>query len=590
MAGPFSFPPSQPPSNTNVCSTKKSGLGVQVLTGIYSLPNGSFVEERNTGALLWCAPGSATLIASPPSGGATGGYDGMAGIEYCVIVSGVAECHGLILVLVTNANGGGFWVCSNATSSGCRSQSAFIPLPSSLCSSLRVGYCFPRGAALDSNLDLYIADSANAVVVKCLHSSGYLNCAVFEKLSGAPYGVSYLNQPTLYPIIFVTDSSCKGRVWENGKVVYQLGESLEGIGFALDTINSEPDVDNLFVGMTGSCSNSAGRIFDLDRAGPIASPFPGPNEIPAISSSLVFTTGGSAIKSNFTGKVLQAHMQYPKLITSIGIGAYIGGLADGAGGIFFANWGNGTLFHWDKSHGLVTIAQSPIGSSGYTVGPAYGLAAAKTSNGYRVAVLGWSEGSLYYCDGVNATKAASCSPYILIDPAFCASMAAGKCNPDGAAFDKNLNLYYVDALNNVEVELTAASGYTQASIYREYKLGDAVVNIFIDPSTGVHYVTDNSCSGHVYANGVLFATVGESLEAITMSSANPSGQKHLYVASTGICHEHLSHLIDLTDGKPLAGDGTPTYVYQMLDIPGISSGLYYSEVQTSNVYQAQDSW
>ena len=496
----------------------------QSLSGILAQTGGAYVEASASGDLLWCGNNVISIIAKPPSGGLKGGYSGLDGVN--------TTTNGLVIALVTHANKrGGLWLCYGATPSGCKSKSNFYSLPSSFCNSFASKTCVPEGAVLDSQLNLLYADPKNAIVGTCLYSSNYQSCSIFATLSDKPWGIA------TWPFsnyLWVSDSGCSGYVWaildwsgypHNASIQYTLHDSLEALSTSVQTTTGSR---HLFVGDTGTCTKSPARVVDLTNSGPLNTSFTAPGSIPGISTSLTITTGST--EGTFVGKVIQQVETLPLPVTSLTTGAYISGVVSGAGGVFFANWGSGELYHWDSVHGITALYWQCSGCGGY------GIAAASTgSDSYRVAVSDWINSGIYYCNNVTATTVGSCSGFITIDPTFCSTMPAGYCNPDGMDFDKSLNLFYVDAVNNVEVELTAVSGYTHAILYRTFPAGDAVVNIFIDQTNQTQYVTDNSCAGHVYANGKLIATLGQSLQAVTISSQNPDHKDHLYVALDGDC-------------------------------------------------------
>jgi DNA-binding beta-propeller fold protein YncE len=116
-------------------------------------------------------------------------------------------------------------------------------------------------------------------------------------------------------------------------------------------------------------------------------------------------------------------------------------------------------------------------------------------------------------------------------------MAVGYCYPVGLAFDKAGNLWYVDYLQGWEVELTKASHYSKVGSTPRIctpGLGCDLIDIVID-SAGNHWVSDYSCTGNVYENGVVKFSAGDMLWGIQISTLNPSKKAHLYVAVTNKC-------------------------------------------------------
>ena len=561
-----------------VCSSNAN----QSLTGILAQTGGEYVAT-NSGSLLWCGSnGIFSVISTPPAHAFKAAYDSLNGVN--------SSTNGLVIALVSHANKRvGLWLCYNASPSGCKSKSTFYTLPLSFCNTFTSKMCAAEGAVLDDQLNLLYADPKNAIVGTCLYSTNYQTCSVFATLSDKPWGIA------VWPFsnyLWVSDSGCKGYVWaildwtgypHNASIQYTLHDSLQAMSTSVQTTDG---IRHLFVGDTGTCTKSPARVVDLTNSGPLNSPFTSPGSIPGISTSLTITTGSS--QGSFLGKVIQQVQTLPLSVSSLTPGAYISGVVSGAGGVFYANWGSGELYHWDSVHGTTALYWQCSGCGGY------GIAAASTgSNSYRVAVSDWINSGIYYCNNVTATSVGSCSGFITIDPSFCSTMPVGYCNPDGMDFDKSLNLYYVDSENNVEVELTAASGYTHAILYRTFPAGDSVVNIFIDQTNLTQYVTDNSCAGHVYANGKLIATLGQSLEGVTISSQNPENKSHLYVALDGYCittgSSSYPKILDLTDGHSLATWDIPSSSATST-IAGISTNLYFSVTESGAVWETQDTW
>jgi hypothetical protein len=190
--GPFA-------SASNGLTTLCSSLPKNDQAGaIYPAIGGAFVEDYLRGNLVFCSGGHSKTIATAPPGGigpyAPGPYfDGMGAVQ--------TQAFGLVLALVTHAIVPGFWICYHAAYSGCGSKSAFIPLPSSFCSSELVTACEPTGAALDSSLNLYYADYENQQLVECTRASSYHSCLVLpasKDLAGHAVDCLYLSGTTFY--------------------------------------------------------------------------------------------------------------------------------------------------------------------------------------------------------------------------------------------------------------------------------------------------------------------------------------------------------------------------------------------------------
>jgi hypothetical protein len=144
------------------------------------------------------------------------------------------------------------------------------------------------------------------------------------------------------------------------------------------------------------------------------------------------------------------------------------------------------------------------------------------------------------------------------------------CYPIGQAFDKAGNLWYVDFWQGWEVELTKASHYSKVGTYRSdctYGLGCELVGIVID-SAGNHWVSDYSCTGNVYENGLVKFSAGDELWGIGISTLNPSKKAHLYVAVDNYCGNYP---------YPFVGDATDLTI---LPHPYSSGYDYMSSIST----------
>lgn len=273
----------------------------------------------------------------------------------------------------------------------------------------------------------------------------------------------------------------------------------------------------------------------------------------------------------------------PKVITSISPDL-VAGVVKGAGGIFFEDFSTGSLCHWDSTNGLTLVTAAPAGGvqDGYI-----GLATKSTAAGLRVALISEAVANpgLYFCDGATAIGVASCSPFIPLNVDFCMVIMPQKsCTPRELAFDSKNNLYYTDAANDVEVELTAASGYTSASIFMTFPPGNGPTGLFIDLATGTHYVSDGLCAGNIFANGALIGSVGNGTLSLTVSKMNPLGTKHIYVgvyalACGGSPNEY--YVLDFTDGKKLPSSASG-------GILGLSTNLYFSSFFDGNILKTKD--
>lgn len=251
----------------------------------------------------------------------------------------------------------------------------------------------------------------------------------------------------------------------------------------------------------------------------------------------------------------------------------VGGVAAGPGGQYVERWDTGDLWFYDSTTKVCQLlipapsggSCSPGSNCGY-----FGLA----SKNNLVALISWGLQGLWtcsFCQVSNAPVPAAQSPFIPLPFNFCLSMPAGFCNPDGAAFDNNYNLWYVDIVNGVEVELTTASGYSAVGTVVSY---DApIVGIAIDPNTGIHWVVDYTCRGNVYENRFIVSAAGDALESIALSNLNPSQTTHIYVGVTAKCGNYLAAFV----GDQSEFTILPSPFTTPSEIPGLSTQLYFSD-------------
>jgi len=263
------------------------------------------------------------------------------------------------------------------------------------------------------------------------------------------------------------------------------------------------------------------------------------------------------------------------------------GIVTVAGGQLINDWITGNLWFYSTTTRTCTLIQTAPPAA-----PIYGwfgLAAM----GKLVAVTSYY-GGLYLCAYSPATHTCtSTSGYIPIPTVFCASMPADYCNPDGAAFDLSMNLWYVDLVNGVEVELTAASHYSAVGVFRSYTDNlncipevtcAPIIGLTID-SKGNHWVVDTSCAGNVYDNGIWQFSVGDDLGAAGISTLNPTNTAHLYLAVTNTCGNYPFPFV----GEPTKGIILPhpySSGYDYMD--GISTLLYFTDWSYGYVWLTVD--
>lgn len=250
---------------------------------ILPAPGGAFVEDWDTGSILFCGGGVPKTVARAPLGGAGEGYYGMGEVR--------TKTSGLVIALMSELLRG-LWICKDATTSGCGRKSAFITLPSSFCPSATL--CSPMGAALDMSLNLYYVDSITANFVECTSSSGYQSCSNLPSSSAlkgySPTGL-FLHGSTFY----IIESSCAGKVWKGTanslSLIASFGDQLDSIAVSNRNPSGSP---HLYVADSGSCTNTPSRIVDLTDGESLPTPFilPLPTGLYGLDSSLQFTYFG----------------------------------------------------------------------------------------------------------------------------------------------------------------------------------------------------------------------------------------------------------------------------------------------------------
>jgi hypothetical protein len=249
--------------------------------GIYPANGGAFVEDFVTGNLVFCGAGSSKILAMPPPGalGAQDYYNAMTGIE--------TESSGLVLALASD-NHEGFWLCFNASTSGCGSKSSFISLPSSFCSTESMGLCYIAGIALDGSLNFYYVDNYNAQLIECTAVSNYQSCSSLgasKYLAGYnPFGL-YLDGTTFY----IADNSCAGTVWEGTASSLTKIGSMGGALTGITVTGLNPSQSDVYVAFN-SCALPFFPNYILDLTnGTKVSNTSGEDVIAGIDSALQFT-------------------------------------------------------------------------------------------------------------------------------------------------------------------------------------------------------------------------------------------------------------------------------------------------------------
>jgi len=274
---------------------------------------------------------------------------------------------------------------------------------------------------------------------------------------------------------------------------------------------------------------------------------------------------------------------YPKLVCSIPSGT-ASGIVTVAGGQLIEDWFTGNLWFYSTASKTCTLMQTapPAPPFGW-----FGLAVMG-----RLVAVTTENGGFYLC-AYYSGSCTSTSDYIPLPTVFCASMPASYCNPNGAAFDPSMNLWYVDIVNGVEVELTAASHYSAVGVFRSYtdnlkcipfSTCAPLLGITID-SKGNHWVVDTSCAGNVYDNGIWQFSVGDDLSADQISTLNPTNTAHLYLAVENGCGNYPFPFV----GEPTKGIILPhPWISGGDEMPGISTLLYFTDIDYDYVWLTID--
>jgi hypothetical protein len=238
-----------------------------------------------------------------------------------------------------------------------------------------------------------------------------------------------------------------------------------------------------------------------------------------------------------------------------------------------------------SSAGITEVASPPSGApaAGYS-----SMGGVSTSIGTVLVLDSASTASpgpgFWFCEAVTTTHCGIESTYITLPSGFCSAQTAGRCDPQGIALDKKLNVYYADPLNAEVVECTLSSGYQTCTV--KESLSGKPTELF-RASNGDLWVTDASCAGNVWKNGAVQYTMDDQVEGITMSNANPSKTSHLYFAVTAACGFYsFGFVIDASDSTILTPLGSP--FSGPAQIPFITTKLQFTTNTTETVYQIKD--
>ena len=277
--------------------------------------------------------------------------------------------------------------------------------------------------------------------------------------------------------------------------------------------------------------------------------------------------------------ILVARAQTSTVIYNAGATSYCGGayFPNSAVGIFPIKGGaillsgDGTL--WDCT--TSTVSSSAIASPPPVTLDFTGLAGIHTTtHGTVLVILNGhffsSPPGFWFCMGATQSGCKSESKFYNLPSSFCSKFSGG-CFPQEVAIDSSLNVYYTDPTNGVVVKCTHSSVYKSCSV--KETLAGQPYGIYLNPKNGDLWVTDFSCNGDVWKNGVLQVQYGDRLEGITISSNNPQHAPHIYFGTTGACVYGFAHIFDFTDkdivlpmGQPYSAPG---------DIYAISTNLLF---------------
>jgi len=252
----------------------------------------------------------------------------------------------------------------------------------------------------------------------------------------------------------------------------------------------------------------------------------------------------------------------------------VGGIVTIPSGQLFEDWSTGNLWYINTATGKCSaIQKAPSGGVG---GGYWGMA----FKGTLVALINWRLQGLWTCTLTLSptTQCSAVSAFIHLPSSFCASMPYGFCNPDGSAFDPKGNLWYADTVNGVEVELTKASGFTKVGVVNFFPYG--IIGVVID-SAGNHWVIDNTCAGNLYKNGIFVGANGDDVDAITISTQNPTHTPDIYVTIANFCDNYaypfIGNMSTMTILPSPYGSGADT-------MPGISTLLYFTDYSFDRVW------
>jgi hypothetical protein len=299
------------------------------------------------------------------------------------------------------------------------------------------------------------------------------------------------------------------------------------------------------------------------------------------TSPIVSATSTSVVAHDFYGNFPSNSPNAAKLVCAFGAHVKPSSLFPVKRGLFVEDWATGDLDWCGNDGSTFLVAGPPAGGAGAGY---IGMGSATTGLGLVLGLMSWSTGpGVWFCIGAtpNAKGCVIESSFDKLPPAFCSSLPHGNCYPAGMTMDSELNIYYADFTNAVVVKCNLLSANQGCSVIET--LAGKPYGIFRDATTGNIWVTDDSCTGRVWENGVIQDTLGDALEGITVSSANPYSSPHVYVADTKFCIFASPTIVDLTDGVSLH-----TPVTSPQEIAGLTNKLQFAVLDTGNIYSLHD--
>ena len=236
----------------------------------------AYVLDWGNGTLYVCGGGKATVVATPPSGFASGGYYGL---------SGAVVNKKLVLLALSFGIRGGYY-CLEASVKGC-AWTVPVSLPSTFCSSEPMSVCNPDGVVLETNLSFTYVDVSNVQMVTC--TAWASSCSV-DAASSAFAGYLPVNIAQSGTTLAVSDNSCSGVVWTGSTtsmtVAKSFGDSLQGLAYQGSVLYAADDA---------VCTSTAAHLVDVGTGAPLTTPFTAPAAILGISSDLQFASLGSGV-------------------------------------------------------------------------------------------------------------------------------------------------------------------------------------------------------------------------------------------------------------------------------------------------------